>query len=353
MNRRRLLATLALAGTGIAAAGCAVARAGAAARGWRNVKTDHFDGESFFNPHGPTGNTFSNFLKWQRSRRTKPWPERRDDNVPASLPGRIGDAEAYVTAINHCTFLVQLPGLNLLTDPVYSERVSPVSFAGPKRIRPPGIAWDKLPRIDAVVVSHNHFDHLDLATLEELHARFRPKFITGLGNRELFESRGIRDVEELDWWQSSAAAALAARISFTPAQHWSSRSLIVKNTSLWGGFWIENDRRKIYFAGDSGYGRDFALIRARMGVPDLGLLPIGAYEPRWFMIGSHLSPDDAIKAQRDLGGPRCLGMHFDTFQLADEGHGDAERELFAAREQAGIEPMHFHAPTAGETVPVA
>lgn len=351
MNRRRLIAALALAGTGVVA-GCAVAR-GTGGQSWRGVKSDHFDGEYFFNPHGPTGNTFSNFMKWQRSRRMKPWPERIDNNVPASLPGRIGDAEAYVTAINHCTFLVQMPGLNLLTDPVYSERVSPVSFAGPKRIRPPGVAWDKLPRIDVVVVSHNHFDHLDLATLAELHTRFRPKFITGLGNRGLFESRGIRDVEELDWWQPSAAAALSARITFTPAQHWSSRSLIVKNTSLWGGFWIQNDRRKIYFAGDSGYGRDFASIRAQLGVPDLGLLPIGAYEPRWFMSGSHLAPDEALKAQRDLGGARCLGMHFDTFQLADEGHGDAERELFAARDLAGIAAAHFHAPTAGETFPIA
>lgn len=345
-----MLATLALAGSGMAAAGCAVARARSNGPDWRDLKTDHFDGKRFFNPHGPTGNTFSNFLKWQGSRQMRPWPERMDNNVPARLPGRVGDGEGYVTAINHCTFLIQLPGLNLLTDPVYSERVSPVSFAGPKRIRPPGVPWKDLPRIDAVVVSHNHFDHLDLDTLAELHRRFRPKFITGLGNRELLESRGVTDVEEIDWWQVSTATSLAARITYTPAQHWSSRSLVVKNTMLWGGFWIENDRRKIYFAGDSGYGRDFSLIRDRLGVPDLGLLPIGAYEPRWFMSGSHLAPDDALRAQRDLGGPRCLGMHFDTFQLADEGHGDAERELFAAREQAGASAAHFHAPTAGETV---
>lgn len=349
MNRRRLLATL--AGTGAAAA-LALARENGPDGSWRGRKTDHFDGERFFNPHGPTGNTFSNFLKWQRSRRMGQWPERVDDNRPARLPARVGDGEAFVTAVNHCTFLIQLPGVNLLTDPVYSERVSPVSFAGPKRIRPPGVPWDRLPRIDAVLVSHSHFDHLDLATLEELHRRFRPKFITGLGNRELLESRGIRDVEEIDWWESSAATSLAARITFTPAQHWSSRNLIVKNATLWGGFWIENDRRRIYFAGDSGYGRDFALIRERQGVPDLALLPIGAYEPRWFMRGSHLAPDDAVVAQRDLGGARCLAMHFDTFQLADEAHGAAERELIAARETAGVPAERFHLPTAGETTPV-
>lgn len=147
--------------------------------------------------------------------------------------------------------------------------------------------------------------------------------------------------------------ALDARITLTPAQHWSSRNPIVINTTLWGGFWIENDRRRIYFAGDTGLGCDFSLIRVRLGVPDLALLPIGACEPRWFMNGSHLAPDDAIRAWRDLGGPRCLGMHCDTFQLADESYGDAERELFAAREAANVEPAQFHAPTAGETTLVA
>lgn len=353
MKRRPLPTFLAGAGAWLSLPACGVMRGEGGGASWRGTKTDHYDGRYFFNPHGPTGATFADLLKWQRSRRMGTWPARVDDNVPIRLPGRVGEDEVFVTAVNHCTFLIQFPGLNLLTDPVYSERVSPFSFAGPRRIRPPGIPWDQLPRIDAVLVSHNHFDHLDLATLAELHRRFRPKFITGYGNREVLESRGIREVEELDWWQSSTATTLAARVVFTPAQHWSSRSLIVKNTTLWGGFWIENGRRRIYFAGDSGYGRDFAAIRLRLGVPDLALLPIGAYEPRWFMSGFHLAPDDALRARRDLGEPRCLAMHFDTFALADEAYGAAERELQAARAAAGLPDSQFHPPRAGETVLVA
>jgi L-ascorbate metabolism protein UlaG (beta-lactamase superfamily) len=349
MKRRRMITLLSLGGAALATGSCVALRS-ASGRGWRGARSDHFDGERFFNPHGPTGNTFGNLVKWQRSRATRPWPSSATNNVQPALPARVGDGEAFVTAINHCTFLIQLPGLNVLTDPVYSERVSPVSFAGPKRIRPPGLAWDALPKIDAVLVSHNHYDHLDLPTLRELHARFRPKFITGLGNRALLEGAGFTDVEELDWWQRSAASSLAASITFTSAQHWSARGLFEKNTTLWGGFWIENGRRKIYFAGDSGYGRDFTLVREKLGVPDLAVLPIGAYEPRWFMGGSHMAPDEAVRAWRDLGSPRSLAMHFDTFPLADEGFGDAERELALACAAAGLTPEQFKAPATGETV---
>lgn len=349
MNRRRLIASLAVAGAGAVTVGC-VSRATSAGPGWRGPVSDHFNGEEFFNPRGPTGNTFGNFLKWQRTKSPGEWPAAVANTARPQIPARVADGEAFVTPVNHCTFLIQLPGLTLLTDPVWSERVSPFSFAGPKRIRPPAIAWDALPRIDAVLVSHNHFDHLDLPTLHELHTRFKPKFIVGLGNRGLLEGRGIRDVEEIDWWQPSAATALNARITFTPAQHWSARSFLSRNTTLWGGFWITNGRRSVYFAGDSGYGPDFADIRTKFGVPDLAILPIGAYEPRWFMAGSHMAPDDAIKAYRDLGSPRTVAMHFDTFQLADEGFGDAERELVIAREQAGVPAARFHAPLTGETV---
>lgn len=353
MKRHDLLTSLVRPGPGLSSAFGGVVGAEGGGTSWRGIKTDHYDGRYFFNPRGPTGATFANFIKWQRSRRVGTWPARVDNTIPLRLPGRVNEGEVFVTAVNHCTFLIQLSGLNLLTDPVYSERVSPFSFAGPRRIRPPGIPWAHLPRIDAVLVSHNHFDHLDLTTLVELYRRFQPKFITGYGNREILSSRGIRDVEELDWWQSSTATTLAARVVFTPAQHWSSRSLIVKNTTLWGGFWIENDRSRIYFAGDSGYGPDFAAIRLRLGVPDLALLPIGAYEPRWFMSGSHLAPDDALRARRDLGEPRCLAMHFDTFALADEAFGAAERELEIARTEAGLPDRQFHAPSAGETALVA
>ncbi len=354
MNRRKMLTSLLIGGAGLATGSCVATRATSAGPGWRGVKSDHFDGERFFNPRGPGVNSFGDFLKWQRTREARPWPAKVDNAVTPRLPERVGDAEAFVTLVNHCTFLVQLPGCNLLTDPVWSERVSPVGFAGPKRVRPPGVAWDRLPRIDAVLVSHNHFDHLDLPTLRELEKRFAPTFVTGLGNRALLEARGLRAVEELDWWQTSATLAeRGVRVTYTPAQHWSARSFFEKNTTLWGGFWIAGARRTAYFAGDSGYGRDFADVRARLGVPDVAMLPIGAYEPRWFMRGAHMAPDEAVQAWVDLGRPRTLAMHHDTFQLADEGFGEAERDLVVAAERVGGGAVEtFRAPATGETVVV-
>ena len=352
-TRRRFLAGLAVASGGLSVAGWMALRATSAGPGWRGPASDHFDGKQFFNPRGPTGNTFGNFLKWQRTKNPKPWPTSVENAPQATLPTHVRNHEAFVTAVNHCTFLVQLPGCNLLTDPVWSERVSPFGFVGPRRIRAPGVGWDALPNIDVVLVSHNHFDHLDLPTLRALEQRFHPKFITGLGNRALLAANGLADVEELDWWQVSNAPMLNARITFTPAQHWSARSFFERSTTLWGGFWIENTRHRVLFAGDSGYGPDFAEIRTKLGEPHLALLPIGAYDPRWFMAGAHMDPAHAVAAHRDLGAQRSLAMHFDTFQLADEGFGEAERELVVARKAAGLDPSIFHAPATGEITVLA
>lgn len=353
IKRRRFLTALGLGTGALAAGGYVTWRATSAGPGWRGPKSDHFDGRHFFNVRGPTGNTFSNVLKWQSSKTPGAWPARVENTARPTLPGRVGDGEAYVTLVNHCTFLIQLPGCSLLTDPVWSPRVSPFGFMGPLRVRDPGVAWADLPKIDAVLVSHNHFDHLDLPTLKALQERFQPAFITGLGNGAFLKAHGFTRVEELDWWQAAATQVGNARLTFTPAQHWSSRSLLVRNTTLWGGFWIETGQRKLYFAGDSAYCPDFADIRQRLGAPDLAMLPIGAYEPRWFMKGSHLGPDEALLAHRDLGAKRSLGMHFDTFQLGDEGFGDAERELAAALTTSSLKPGEFHAPATGETVVVA
>jgi L-ascorbate metabolism protein UlaG (beta-lactamase superfamily) len=350
VKRRHFLTTLGASAGLLSVGGCVGLRATTAGPGWKGPVTDHFDGKQFFNPRGPTGNTLGNLIRWQSSREQGAWPEKITNNATPRLPDNVGDGEAHVTLVNHCTFLIQLPGCNLLTDPVWSERVSPFSFAGPRRIRPPGIAWDTLPRIDAVLISHSHFDHLDLPTLRELHARFKPHFITGLGNRAFLEGQGFGKVQELDWWGTASIPDLGARIAFTPAQHWTARSFAERNTTLWGGFWIETARRRIYFAGDSGYSPDFADIRARLGPPDLALLPIGAYEPRWFMKGAHLAPDDALVAHRDLGARASLGMHCDTFPLADEAFGDAERLLAEAREKSGVTSAQFRAPATGETV---
>lgn len=350
MNRRRFLAAAGLTAAGLAGAtSCAALRTGRGNEPWRERDIPHFDGRRFFNPDGPTGNTFSNFLKWRRTRDPAPWPERVENTASPALPDTVRDGEVHVTLVNHCTFLIQLPGINILTDPVYSERVSPVTFAGPRRVRDPGLPWDELPRIDAVVISHGHYDHLDVATLGQLNARFRPKFYTGLGNRSLLMDRGIDDVTELDWWQAAGTDAIGAKITFTPVQHWTARTLLDRNTTLWGGFHIRQDAIDIFFGGDAGYGGEFTAIRERLGRPALALLPIGAFKPRWFMEPSHMAPDEAVKAHLDLGARQSLAMHFDTFPLADEGFGTAAEELNSARAKAGLPETEFPAPETGST----
>ncbi len=353
MNRRRFFVLAGLAGAGLAgASACAALRTGRGNEPWRDRDIPHFDGRRFFNPNGPTGNTFANFLKWRRTRDPAPWPDRVENTARPAIPDAVRDGEAQVTFVNHCTFLIQLSGLNILTDPVYSDRVSPVTFAGPRRVRDPGLPWDKLPRIDAVLISHSHYDHLDIATLEQLHARFRPKFYTGLGNRALLKGRGINDVTELDWWQAAETGAIGASITFTPVQHWTSRTLFDRNTTLWGGFHIRHNAMDIFFCGDAGYGGEFTALRERLGPPALALLPIGAYKPRWFMEPSHMAPDEAVRAHLDLGARRSLAMHFDTFPLADEGFGAAESELKTARAKAGLPESAFPAPKTGSTTVV-
>ncbi len=351
LTRRRFLTAIGLGAGALAVGGCMSARLTSAGPGWRGTPSDHFDGQRFFNPRGPTGNTRENFRRWRDTRTPRPWPAAVANHAVPRLSPAPGEPLARVTFVNHCTYLIQLDGCTLLTDPLWSERASPVSFAGPRRVRPPGVAWDALPRVDAVLVSHNHYDHLDLPTLRALRARFAPRFITGLGNGAFLRAHGFKAVEELDWWQSASdPSGLGARVTFTPAQHWSARGLTERNTTLWGGFFVETRRERVYFAGDTGHTPDFADIRARLGAPDLALLPIGAYEPRWFMKPSHMDAADAVRAHGELGARRSLGMHFDAFAMADEGFGDAEKELAAARAAAGLADSAFVAPATGETI---
>ena len=223
-----------------------------------------------------------------------------------------------------------------------------MTFAGPRRVRPPALAFDDLPPVQLVLVSHGHYDHLDIATLRRLDERFNPLFLTGLGNHALLRGCGLRQVEELDWWQAHRFRRL--EITFTPAQHWSKRSAGERNSTLWGGFCLRLGKLNAYFAGDSGLGRHFALIRERLGPPDLALLPIGAYEPRWFMREQHMNPQDAVQAHRALGSRRSVAMHFGTFQLTDEAIDQPVLDLAAALGTAGVDPAEFIVPRFGETI---
>ncbi len=255
-----------------------------------------------------------------------------------------------VTFVGHATFLIQVAATNLLIDPVYSERASPVSFAGPRRVRAPGVRFDDLPAISLVLLSHNHYDHCDLATLRALDRRFQPRLVAPIGNGRLLRSVGIRQVEEIDWWQRASGAPLP--VTLTPAQHFSARGMLDRNRALWGGFLIEAGGRRILFAGDSGYGPHFREIAARLGPIDLALLPIGAYEPRWFMKDIHMNPAEAVQAHLDLGARQSIAMHFGTFQLTPEGIDEPVRELAKAVRERGVPVEQFRTVDVGESVAV-
>jgi L-ascorbate metabolism protein UlaG (beta-lactamase superfamily) len=315
--------------------------------GYIGPRSDHFDGERFFNPGADTGRSFQDFLRWQRTRQRTLWPQWVQNRCKPALPKHLGSGQLALTFINHITFLLQFDGLNILTDPVYSERVSPFRNVGPKRVREPGLAFEDLPPVHLVLVTHNHYDHLDIETLLRLQDAHSPRFVTTLGNRAFLAEFGIHAVDELDWWQSVDVAG--AKVTLTPAQHWSSRRPRNRNRTLWGGFVMSAAECSVYFAGDTGYGGHFREVRERLGCMDVSLLPIGAYEPRWFMRDQHMNPDDAVRAHMDLETKVSVGTHFGCFQLTDEGIDDPPRDLASARERHGVSPEAFLVLETGET----
>jgi L-ascorbate metabolism protein UlaG (beta-lactamase superfamily) len=318
--------------------------------GYHGPVSDHFDGARFFNPGASAGRSFGDFLRWQRTRRATPWPKSRELPGPPPVDTPLADDELRLTFINHVTFLIQLPGLTAITDPVFSERASPVQWAGPRRVHAPGVALDQLPAIDLVFVSHNHYDHMDLAALKAIAQKHSPLFVTGLGNAAFLRQVGISPVVELDWWEQTSLRG--AQLIFTPAQHWSTRGPGGKNHTLWGGLWLATAQHSLYFAGDTGYAPWFAEIHRRYGSPGVALLPIGAYEPRWFMSNQHMNPDDAVRAHQDLDARLSVAMHFGCFRLTDEGIDEPASALERARVAHGVRADAFRVPVPGETISV-
>jgi len=308
-------------------------------------------GKIFLNPDGSVpGQPFRALWRMMREGKGKPWPERvTNPSFPPPAPPPPG--HAAVTFIGHASFLIRFHGgPTLLTDPIWSERCSPFRFAGPKRVRPPGLDFDALPPIDAVLLSHNHYDHCDIPTLQRLHRRFGPRILTGLNNAALLAKHGMKDVVELDWW-GEAPLPQGGSVCFLPARHFSARGLHDRAQSLWGGFAITGPQGgRICFTGDSAWGEHFWEIGARCGPFDLALIPIGAYEPRWFMQAVHVNPEEAVRAFSALRAQQALAMHFGTFKLTQEGIDAPEVALRSARDAAGLTEAQFRVPGCGETV---
>lgn len=309
--------------------------------------TDHYNGKNFFNP-GTNDEPKSIFtvLKWKIFGDSSVWPDKVTPPYELAVPASSSE-KLVVTFVNHAAFLVQVDGLNILTDPVWAKRVSPLSFAGPSRLHPPGIEFDKLPKIHAVLISHNHYDHMDAETIKKLEDKDAPLFIVPLANMEKMKSFGAKNVVEIDWWDSINLSD-SVKVTLTPARHWSSRTLWDKRASLWGSFYLETKKEKIYFSGDTGYGAHFAEIYKRLGAPTLSMLSIGAYQPRWFMKEMHMNPEDAVLAHLDLQSKMSLGMHFGTFKLSDEKFEDPINDLEMAKKKLNV--VNFKTINPGATI---
>jgi L-ascorbate metabolism protein UlaG (beta-lactamase superfamily) len=302
--------------------------------------TDHCDGKTFFNPGAPPVASLRDVIRWKSTSHPVPWP-KRVEVVPQPPPAPPAGEGVTATWVGHATFLLQTAAGAVLTDPVFSDRAGPLGLLGPRRAAAPGIRLADLPRVALILLSHDHYDHCDLASLRRLARRDAPVIVTPLGYRPLLRGLGFRAVVELDWWQSHQEPGLA-EVTLVPALHWCRRTPFATNNRLWGGHMATLGGRRVYFVGDSGYAEDFfPAVQARCGAPDLALIPIGAYEPRWFMKAAHMDPAEAVRVHQEVGARRSIAMHWGTFQLTDEGREQPVEALAAARGAAAFEVLPF------------
>lgn len=328
-------------------AGLALVLAGCGNRYYRGPVTPHFDGRQFDNPWAPMPEKFWDFLKWRVTAEQGYWPE--SVSVSTSVPPRrvTGDA-LRVTYVGHASVLLQTQGVNILTDPIWSARASPFGFAGPRRVAAPGVRFEDLPPIDVVLISHNHYDHMDLPTLARLFDAFDPLVLAPLGNDTILQGEmpGLR-VKALDWGQGVAFGP-QLRFTLEPMQHWSARGVFDRRHALWGAFVVEAPGGPIYFLGDAGYAKVLSTqVLAKYGKPRFSLLPVGAYAPRWFMQYAHMTPAEAVQTYLDLGKTYAMGTQYEVFAMADEAYAAPRQALAAAMAAKGIPAERFRLPAVG------
>ncbi len=314
--------------------------------------SDHYDGTRFFVPGHDGDKSRMDLLKWSLGEKRANWPAQFDSPFAHKPPERVQGLRS--TLIGHASFLLQVAGLNLLIDPVFAERVSPVSFAGPKRVNDPGVAFEDLPPIDAVLLTHNHYDHLDKASLWRIAERFKPQFVGPLGVDENVAWRGQMPgtMITLDWGQQTSFGNFS--IHAVPTYHWSARGLGDRRKTLWCSFVLTSPVGTVYHIGDTGYGAgEFSKQVARdFGRIDLAHIPIGAYEPRWFMKDHHVNPAEAVQILKDCEAAKAIGHHWGTFQLTNEGHDQPQKDLGVALENANIPADRFQAFRPGQVMEI-
>jgi L-ascorbate metabolism protein UlaG (beta-lactamase superfamily) len=314
--------------------------------------SDHFDGERFFDPDGVPPKSLGDILRWQfgRGRQRAAWPDWAPSPFSDRPPPRVDGGKVRFAFVGHASWLIQTAGLNILVDPVWSTRVSPFSFAGPRRHNDPGIDFAALPQIDVVLVSHGHYDHLDMTTLSRLAKTFAPRVITPLGNDvTMREADSAIKAQAFDWHDRVELGNNIA-VTLVPTRHWSARGLFDRNKTLWASFVLETPSGKLYIVCDSGYGdgKHFRRVAAAHGPLKLAILPIGAYEPRWFMRDQHMNPEDAVKALADCGAEQALAHHHGTFQLTDEAIDAPANALGEALDAAKLPREKFAVLKPGE-----
>jgi len=312
--------------------------------------SDHFDGLNFYNPNGKPPKGFVDLLKWQLGNGRKKWPAEypspHHDNPPKSVHG----PGLRVSFVGHATVLLQIAGKNILTDPVWSQRCSPVAWAGPKRVNAPGINLDDLPPIDAVLLSHNHYDHLDLTTLSTLRAKFDPLIITPLGNDRILKDHDPNFRIAVGDWQDRFDLSPEIQVTLEPMHHWSARGMGDRRNALWAAFVLQTPAGQIYHVGDTGFhdGINYRAVQKKYGGFRLAILPFGAFEPRDFMRYQHQNPDEAVRGHLLCGAQHTLGHHWGTFQLTNESIQDQLQMLELARQEHGVSEDVFRALQPGQ-----